>query len=135
LAVRRARSPTPWIVLLPLLIGVVTPGGARAETPVPVQRHTAYVAGLEDVPLMAGLIPTHANDVAFDSPLGRIVIVNTEGALERQSVLAFYAASMSELGWDRIGDTAFRREGELLRLELGQKGSLLTVRFALSPVH
>ena len=111
------------------------PCAARAETPIPPQTHTAYVAGLEDVPLMAGLIPTHANDVAFDSPLGRIVIVHTEGALDRQSVLAFYAASMDELGWDRIGDTAFRREGELLRLELAQKGPLLTVRFTLSPVH
>ncbi|MEJ0068585.1 MAG: hypothetical protein WDO24_07500 [Pseudomonadota bacterium] len=32
-------------------------------------------------------------------------------------------------------DTAFRREGELLRLEFGQRGTQLTVRFALSPVH
>jgi len=96
---------------------------------------TAYVAGLEDVPLMTGLTAVARNDVSFDSPQGRIVIVNTEGAVERAKVLAFYADSMPALGWDRIGDTMFRREGELLRLELGQRGDLLTVRFALSPVH
>ena len=105
---------------------------ARAQTPAaPV----GYVAGIEDVPLMAGLAPTKANDVTFDSPQGRIVIVNTQGALEQRQVQEFYAASLSQLGWDRIGDSAFRREGEMLRLEFGQRGSLLTVRFSLSPVH
>jgi hypothetical protein len=116
--------------LLALLwLAAVVPPWAAARAQV------AYVAGLEDVPLMAGLTPAGGNDVAFDSPQGRIVIVNTQGALERPAVVAFYAASLSELGWDRIGDTAFRREGELLRLEFGQRGAQLTVRFALSPVH
>jgi hypothetical protein len=108
---------------------------ALAPLSAPARAQVAYVAGLEDVPLMAGLTPAGGNDVAFDSPQGRIVIVNTQGALERPAVVAFYAASLSELGWDRIGDTAFRREGELLRLEFGQRGAQLTVRFALSPVH
>jgi hypothetical protein len=116
------------ILALAWLAAVVPPfGAARAQV--------AYVAGLEDVPLMAGLTPAGGNDVAFDSPQGRIVIVNTQGPVERPAVEAFYAASLSELGWDRIGDTAFRREGELLRLEFGQRGAQLTVRFALSPVH
>ena len=116
------------LLALPWLAAVVAPwAAARAQV--------AYVAGLEDVPLMAGLTPAGGNDVAFDSPQGRIVIVNTRGAVERPAVEAFYAASLGELGWDRIGDTAFRREGEMLRLEFGQRGSQLTVRFALSPVH
>jgi hypothetical protein len=99
------------------------------------QRPVAYVAGIEDVPLMAGLAPTRTNDLTFDSPQGRIVIVHAQGSLEQRQVQDFYAASLSELGWDRIGDQAFRREGELLRLEFGQRGALLTVRFTLSPVH
>ena len=132
---RRPRSSVlGFVAVLALIVGAAS-GDARAQTPAPTPARAAYVAGLEDVPLMAGLIPTHVDDVAFDSPRGRIVIVNTEGALERQSVLAFYTASMSALGWDRIGDSMFRREGELLRLELTQKGALLAVRFSLSPVH
>lgn len=111
--------------LVPLLIALAV----SAQTPV------AYVAGLEDVPLMTGLAPTRANDLRFDSPQGRIVIVNTQGAVERPVVQEFYAASLGQLGWDRIGDAAFRRQGELLRLEFGQHAGLLTVRFTLSPVH
>ena len=102
---------------------------AGAQTPV------SYVAGIEDVPLMAGLAPTRANDLRFDSPQGRIVVVNTQGAVERPAVQEFYAASLGQLGWDRIGDAAFRRQGEMLRLEFGQQAGLLTVRFTLSPVH
>jgi hypothetical protein len=115
-------------LLLVLTLLAVAPV-ARAQKPV------AYVAGIEDVPLMAGLAPTKTNDLVFDSPQGRIVIVHAQGALEQRAVQDFYAASLSQLGWDRIGDQAFRREGELLRLEFGQRGPLLTVRFTLSPVH
>jgi hypothetical protein len=130
LRVRRSLIPL-LLAALVIAAGVFAWTTAQAQAAKPV----AYVAGLEDVPLMAGLSPTRTNDVAFDSPLGRIVIVNTQGTVERGGVLAFYAASMAELGWDRIGDAAFRREGELLRLEFGEHGHLITVRFTLSPVH
>ena len=126
-----------WAMIAGLLTSLTTPaallvsGSVAAQTTAPV----GYVAGLEDVPLMAGLAPTKTNDLVFDSPQGRIVIVNTQGSLERRTVQEFYAGSLTELGWDRIGDSAFRREGEILRLEFGQRGQLLTVRFALSPVH
>ncbi len=125
------RPLAPLLALLLLAGGWTVSGAARAQAPA----HAAYVAGIEDVPLMAGLAPTRVNDVAFDSPLGRIVIVHAEGAVERGKVLEFYAASMTELGWDRIGDSMFRREGELLRLEFGQHDQRLTVRFTLSPVR
>ena len=122
------RPSLPAFVLLIALIAALG-AGARAQAPV------GYVAGIEDVPLMAGLAPTKTNDLVFDSPQGRIVIVNTQGSLERRAVQEFYASSLTELGWDRIGDSAFRREGEMLRLEFGQRAQLLTVRFTLSPVH
>ncbi|MBI3514186.1 MAG: hypothetical protein HY060_09015 [Proteobacteria bacterium] len=122
------RRPIVLALALFALIAAAS-AGARAQTAV------GYVAGIEDVPLMAGLAPTQTNDLVFDSPQGRIVIVNTQGPLERRTVQDFYARSLTELGWDRIGDSAFRREGEMLRLEFGQRAQLLTVRFTLSPVH
>ncbi len=115
-------------LVLVLVLLAVAPV-ARAQAPV------AYVAGIEDVPLMTGLAPTKTDDLVFDSPQGRIVIVHTHGSLERRQVQAFYASSLSALGWDRIGDSAFRREGEMLRLEFGRHAQLLTVRFTLSPVR
>ncbi len=122
----RLRAMIRFVFILML---IAVPVAARAQTPV------AYVAGIEDLPLMAGLAPTKANDLNFDSPQGRIVIVNTSGAVDRHAVETFYATSLGPLGWDRIGDAAFRRQGELLRLEFGQQGPQLTVRFTLSPVH
>jgi hypothetical protein len=50
--------------LLALLLAAAPPAPAQPQTPTRV----AYVAGMEDVPLMAGLAPTRANDVTFDSP-------------------------------------------------------------------
>ena len=123
----RLRAMIRFALLLALMVTV--PLGARGQTPV------AYVAGIEDVPLMTGLAPTRANDLNFDSPQGRIVIVNTQGPVDRPAVQEFYAQSLGQLGWDRVGDAAFRRQGEMLRLEFGQAGSLLTVRFTLSPVR
>jgi hypothetical protein len=117
------------IRLVLTLMLIAAPLVARAQTPV------SYVAGIEDVPLMAGLAPSRTNDLNFDSPQGRIVIVNTQGPVERPAVQDFYVASLGQLGWDRVGDSAFRRQGEMLRLEFGRQGSLLTVRFTLSPVH
>ena len=125
----RARLPTMYRFALVVMLLIAAPWLARAQTPV------AYVAGIEDVPLMAGLAPTRANDLNFDSPQGRIVIVNAQGAVERPAVQDFYVASLGQLGWDRVGDSAFRRQGEMLRLEFGRQGSLLTVRFTISPVH
>ena len=94
-----------------------------------------YLAGIEDVPLMDGLTAAPAESVAFDSPPGRIVIVRAEGPVERAKVVDFYARSLDALGWDRVGDAAFRREGEILRLEFTRHGGLLDVCFTLSPVH
>lgn len=118
------------LLLLPLLAGPVL-----AQAPAP--RTAGYVPGIEDVPLMAGLAPVGGADTNFDSPQGRIVIAHAAGALDRAAVLAFYAQSLTALGWDRIGDAAFRREGELLRLETlpGAGAGSLTVRFTLSPVR
>src|SRR5277367_2998221 len=57
LPVRRIRCRIALAALL-WLAAVASPwGDARAQV--------AYVAGLEDVPLMAGLTPAGGNDVAF----------------------------------------------------------------------
>ncbi len=116
------RSLLCSLALLPMAVA----GQAAAQ-----QRR--YVAGLEDVPLAPGLaspdVPT-----SFDSPQGRIVITYAQGSADRASVLAFYSASLPQLGWRREEETLFRREGESLRLEFGPPGRVLTVRFTLAPV-
>jgi hypothetical protein len=92
-----------------------------------------FVAGTEDIPLMPGLVPIEGSSVVFDKPQGRIVEAQARGAVTRTKVRAFYAATLPELGWRAAGANAWRREGELLRLDFSGRDGNLTVGFTLSP--
>ena len=93
----------------------------------------AFVAGLEDLPLMPGLAMVEGGCVDFDTPQGRIVEAYAKGKASLAEVLNFYATTLPQLGWAAGGQGEYRREGEVLRLELYQGESELTVRFYLSP--
>jgi hypothetical protein len=118
------------LLLLSLLIGLTAPGLA-AE---------AFVAGIEDLPLMPGLQSLAAENVVFDAPGGRVVEAWAEGDATREAVLAFYASTLPQLGWTQATPQSFRREGERLQLEFPASGPQgpratggLLVRFYLSP--
>lgn len=115
-----------------LLLAAAVPvfgGGAAAQS-------AAFVAGMGDVPAMPGLSAAENGALVFDKPGGRIVESVMQGALDRKAVLGFYAQTMPQLGWRRLGDARFERDGEELRLEFpggGAKGGTITVRFVLKP--
>jgi len=92
-----------------------------------------FVKGIDDLPLMAGLVEEPGSALVFDSPSGRIVETEAAGAVSRAEVLAFYAATLPELGWRRQGETAFARERETLRLEIAETAGGVVVRFVLAP--
>ncbi len=92
-----------------------------------------FVAGTEDVPLMPGLKPVVGSSVVFDKPQGRIVEAQAKGAVSRAKARAFYAATLPQLGWAAVGSDAWRREGEVLRLDFRGHDGNLTVGFTLSP--
>jgi hypothetical protein len=96
-------------------------------------RAAAYVAGTEDLPLMPGLVPVEGGSVVFDKPEGRIVEAEARGALARGKIRAFYAATLPQLGWSRLGPDAWRRDGEELRIDYGGRDGDLTVGFTLAP--
>jgi hypothetical protein len=93
----------------------------------------AFVPGTEDVPLMPGLTPVAGSSVVFDKPEGRIVEAQASGKVTRPAVRAFYDASLPRLGWSAAGGDAWRREGEVLRLDYREERGFLTVGFTLSP--
>jgi hypothetical protein len=97
----------------------------------------SFVAGFEDLPLMPGLIQVADAGVVFDTPAGRIVEAYAEGAVASADVAAFYARTLPQLGWRRVDAGEYRREDELLRLEIsgsdGPAETTVTVRFYLSP--
>ena len=92
-----------------------------------------FVAGTEDVPLMPGLTFIAGSDLVFDKPEGRIVEAQARGALARASVQAFYAASLPQLGWKKIGVDRWQRDAERLKLDFSGQDGQLTVGFTISP--
>lgn len=92
-----------------------------------------FVAGFEDLPLMPGLTQVTDAGTVFDTPSGRIVDAYANGAVAAEDVAAFYARTLPQLGWQRISDHRYRREGERLDLEIRGGNGPTTVRFYLAP--
>ena len=94
---------------------------------------TAFVAGVEDLPLMPGLAEISGAATVFDAPQGRIVESFASGAVSADAVRSFYGQTLPQLGWTAAGPTEFRREGERLTLEIKPAAGTTTVRFTLAP--
>jgi len=87
---------------------------------------------IDDLPLMERMV--EADDgMSFATPTGRIANVDTTVPANRKDVLAFYAATLPQLGWTKTGQATFVREGEMLNVTFEQDGSALKVHFAISP--
>ena len=93
-----------------------------------------FLAGFEDVPVMNGLQVIDGAGIEFDAPSGRIAEAYAAGKLSREAVLAFYKATLQQLGWREIDTASFEREGETLRLSFDESSDELTVHFRLSPI-
>lgn len=93
----------------------------------------AFVAGIEDLPLMDRLAEVPDAGVSFDKPEGRIVTLYAHGAVDEDEVRDFYRETLPQLGWEPAGRDTYLREGEALTVDfLGRDGDL-TVRYTLQP--
>ena len=119
----------PLVALLAFFAGALAAAPVRAQEGTPV----GFITALGDVPLMPGFIELPELGMRFDKPGGRIIEAFAQGVAEKAAVLAFYGASLPQLGWDAAGPAHFRREGEVLRLDFIAGGTVTTVRFFLSP--
>lgn len=98
---------------------------------------TRFLSGLNDVPLMDGLVELPDRQTLFDAPGGRIVELYAEGRQPPAQVLAFYAQSLPQLGWVPVpvpaGDAlTLTRDGESLTIS-AKVGAATLVRFSLHP--
>jgi hypothetical protein len=91
-----------------------------------------FLSEMEDLPLPPGLSETPGG-VVFDSPTGRIVEAAAQGEISADQVLAFYAQTLPELGWQKIGAAAYRRDNELLKIQMEADHRPLLVRFSVVP--
>jgi hypothetical protein len=104
-----------------------------AAVAAPRAQDAGFVAGVDDLPLMPGLSGIADSGLVFDTPSGRIVEAYAQGGVARAAVLAFYRKTLPQLGWAPAGKTAFRREGESLKLDFLDGGGALIVRYTLTP--
>ena len=123
-------------LLAGLVLGVAMLALAGVSGPAQAQVQDGaggFVAGIEDLPLMAGLVEDSAAALVFDKPEGRIVEALARGPLERAAVKVFYTATLAELGWRPSGDGGYTREGEALRITISGEDGAVTVHFSLTP--
>ena len=92
-----------------------------------------FVGGVEDLPLMPGLVEVPDARVVFDKPGGRIVEAFAVGRASAAAVREFYAQVLPQLGWRRLSGGGYGREDEVLTLDIGAEGDVVTIRFSISP--
>ncbi|MBL6934893.1 MAG: hypothetical protein ISR48_05715 [Alphaproteobacteria bacterium] len=111
--------------------------GAAEESPEESSGAPSFVAGFEALPLMPGLHNVAGSSIVFDTPTGRIVESAVTGAATPGEIKAFYAQSLPQLGWEMFLETEYRREDEVLKLEIATEGDndgdYVVVHFFLSP--
>ena len=100
------------VLLLILFVVIVAPISGTA------QQAARFLSVMEEMPLMPGLLEFTDVAVTFDGPSGRIIQAFAAGGLQVDKVRAFYAAALPQLGWARQANGEYRRDAEILRLEV-----------------
>ena len=90
-----------------------------APISVTAQQAARFLSVMEEMPLMPGLVEVKDVAVTFDGPSGRIIQAFAAGNLQVEEVRGFYAAALPQLGWARQANGEYRRDAEILRLEVG----------------
>ena len=107
------------VTFLLVMCCVMLPLPVRAQGPDSQSALTApqFFTSLQDVPLMPGLRELTDLTVIFDKPEGRIIeSVAAMDSLTVDIIRRYYKSSLPQLGWNRIGQDYFARQGEYLRL-------------------
>ena len=107
-----------------------------APASITAQQGARFLSVMEEMPLMPGLVEVKDAAVIFDGPSGRIIEAFVVGSVQVDAIRAFYAAALPQLGWARQANGEYRRDAEILRVEVGPapagaKGA--DARFVLRP--
>jgi len=93
----------------------------------------AFFSAVPDMPLMSALSEVPSATTVFDKPEGRIVALAATGSADRNAVLKFYDQTLPQLGWRKAPDGSWRREDEMLRLEVKGSGRIVELRISIAP--
>ena len=108
-----------------------------SSTRVGAEQRAQFLSVIPEMPLMPSLAENLDAAVVFDGPSGRIVEAFANGTVSPDAVNAFYAASLPQLGWSLSPEGIYRRDAEILKIEIFQSGTdyaRTSVEFILRPV-
>lgn len=98
-----------------------------------------FFDGFPDLPLMPGLTERPEAAVVFDHATGQVATAVASGPVEPAAIRQFYRRTLQPLGWvpecaapDCAPPDRFRRDGEVLELELTSTDDATTARFLLT---
>ena len=116
--------------LAALLFATLAISGVLAPLPALA---TDYLSGISDLPLPDGLVEAKDKSTVFDSAVGKVVNAYASGPGTADSVHAFYASTLPQLGWEETEEGNWRRENETLKIDvLGPAAGPVTATFTLS---
>jgi len=95
--------------------------------------NTGFLTEIDDLPLPPGFLELPGGTL-FDAPQGRIVEATVEGSMLEVEARSFYDETLPELGWTRTGPDEYRRDKEVLHLEITTNGMQIDIHFSLVPI-
>ena len=101
-------------LLFSLLLSIVIVAPASATA----QQAARFLSVMEEMPLMPGLVEVVDAAVTFDGPSGRIIEAFVAGSVQVDAIWDFYSETLPQLGWARQANGEYRRDAEILRLEV-----------------
>jgi len=94
---------------------------------------------LYDVPVLLDLEEIREESMLFDKPSGRIASAKARSAYGEKYVFEAYGMALPQMGWQKISETRFKREGEVLSILAiksdTSSGSGVLVSFSLKPAE
>lgn len=90
-----------------------------------------FLPGTEDIPLAPDMTISDEG-VTFDTVTGRIITLKGVSKKSIHDIKTFYANTLPNLGWVKIGPLSYSREREQLTLECAEASEETEVVFTLT---
>jgi hypothetical protein len=128
-----------FLLLSALLLSAAMPFKGRITHPtgryVIFEVNEFFIDILGDVPLYEGINVDYDSLLIFDKPDGRYIelVAYIKSGVHAAQIEQFYAQSLPMLGWKNMGNRAFVRQNERLKINFHESDSTRFVRFEVSP--
>lgn len=95
----------------------------------------AFVAGMQDVPLMEGLQALPEELFIYDTLNEHVILSSATASAEHKTqIQAFYKETLPELGWTETAAERWSRDGEKLSIDFDLNGTDLFIQFTLETI-